>query len=127
MSALTQESKLSTQQLGYKYKAFISYKRDPDLRIATALQSALHRIGRPWYKPYAMRVFRDKTDIPLSHKLWSTIQQGLEQSEYLILLASPQAATQSPWVEKEVTYWVNNRPLENLLIILADGQIRWRE
>ncbi len=126
MSAIIPISNLPTSQKVYKYQAFISYKRDPDLKIAEALQSALHRIGRPWYKPYAVRVFRDKTDVELSHKLWGTIQQGLEQSEYLILLASPQA-TQSHWVQKEIEWWVNNRSLEKLLIILTNGEIVWGE
>ncbi len=126
MSDVIPISHLPTSQKVYKYQAFISYKRDPDLKIAEALQSALHRIGRPWYKPYAVRVFRDKTDVELSHKLWATIQQGLEQSEYLILLASPQA-TQSLWVQKEIEWWVNNRSLEKLLIILTSGEIVWGE
>jgi WD40 repeat protein len=124
MSTIAQASAPSTQPNSYKYKAFISYKRNPDLKIAEALQSALHRIGRPWYKPYAMRVFRDKTDVELSHKLWPVIERGLEQSEYLILLASPQAA-QSFWVQKEISYWIKHRPLENLLIILTNGEIVW--
>lgn len=44
MFAIAQASALSTQPKAYKYKAFISYKRDPDLKIAEALQSALHHI-----------------------------------------------------------------------------------
>jgi len=108
----------------YKYAAFLSYKREPDLRIATAVQSALHRLTKPWYRIRAMRIFRDKTDLSLSHKLWSSIRQGLEASEYFILLASPQAAG-SEWVGKEVRYWAEERIVDKLLIVLTEGEIVW--
>jgi len=126
MSAIAQVSDHPAKPSTYKYKAFISYKRDPDFRIAAALQSAIHRIGRPWYKPWAVRVFRDITDVEMSHQAWATIQRGLEQSEYLIMLASPQGA-QAPWVQKEAQYWLNHRSLETLLIVLVDGVIIWGE
>jgi WD40 repeat protein len=107
-----------------KYAAFISYKRDPDLRIATAIQSALHQITKPWYRIRAMRVFRDKTDLAISHKLWASIQQGLEAAEYFIILASPHSAG-SEWVKKEIRYWVENRSADKLLIVLTGGDIIW--
>jgi hypothetical protein len=39
------------------YNAFISYNHAADGTLAPALQSALHRFAKPWYKLRALRVF----------------------------------------------------------------------
>ena len=39
-----------------------------------------------------MRVFRDKASLSANPALWASIQKALEESEYFLLLASPQAA-----------------------------------
>ena len=38
------------------------------------------------------RVFRDQTDLGVSPDLWPSVEQALSESEYLILLASLNAA-----------------------------------
>jgi len=45
------------------YDAFISYSQQADRRIAEALQNALHRIAKPWYRLRALRVFRDASSL----------------------------------------------------------------
>ena len=47
------------------YDAFISYSHAQDKSIAAALQSAVQKLGKPWYRRRALRVFRD--DQPLGH------------------------------------------------------------
>jgi hypothetical protein len=42
------------------YKAFLSYSHAADGKLAPALQSALHRFAKPWYRKRAIKVFRDK-------------------------------------------------------------------
>ncbi|MDQ3698882.1 MAG: hypothetical protein M3373_12810 [Gemmatimonadota bacterium] len=42
-----------------RYDAFISYSHALDGTLAPALQSALHRFAKPWYRLRARRVFRD--------------------------------------------------------------------
>ena len=37
------------------YRAFISYSHTADNRIAIALQAALHRFAKPWYRLRAVR------------------------------------------------------------------------
>ena len=91
-----------------KYRGFISYSHAADERLAPALQSGLHRFAKPWYRLRAMRVFRDKTGLAVTPELWGSIQKALEDADYFILLASPQAA-QSKWVEQEVDWWLRNR------------------
>src|SRR5689334_5927908 len=45
------------RELGFD--AFISYSQRQDKIIATALQSTMQRLGKPWYQRRALRVFRD--------------------------------------------------------------------
>src|SRR6266508_4513938 len=79
------------------YDAFISYSRALDGRLAPALQAALHRFTKPWYRVRALRVFRDDASLAANPGLWPSIEQALASSRFLILLASPEAA-RSRWV-----------------------------
>jgi WD40 repeat protein len=105
-------------------KAFISYSHSADAKLAPALQAALERFGKPWYRKRAFRIFRDTTNLSLAPELWSGIEQALGQSEFLLFLASPEAAA-SKWVKKELTHWLKNKGPSTLLIILTEGEIAW--
>ena len=107
-----------------KNKVFISYSHEADEELAAAIQTALQRIAKPLFKMYAIKVFRDQTNMVLSPNLWYTIENALAESEYFLYLASPQAAD-SEWVQKEIQYWVKNKPLDKLIIALTDGDIVW--
>jgi hypothetical protein len=110
------------------YKAFISYSHAADGKLAPALQSALHRFAKPWWRLRSMRVFRDRTNLAANPHLWPSIERALGESEYLLLFASPQSAG-SRWVEREVTWWLtqspHEQPLERLLILLTHGELVW--
>jgi len=71
------------------YDAFISYSHAKDKAIATALQSVVQKLGKPWYRGRVLRVFRDDTSLSATPHLWPSIEQALGQSRFLILLASP--------------------------------------
>ena len=75
-----------------------------------------------------MRVCCDRTDLTTAPRLWSDIQSKLAESNYLILLASPQSA-QSPWVAREVGAWLDahNGSSDHVLIVLTAGEIAWPE
>ena len=107
-----------------RYKAFLSYSHAADNKLAPAIQSALHRFAKPWYRLRAMRVFRDKTNLSVSPGLWPSIEKALSESEYFLFMASPQAA-QSQWVEQEIDWWLRHRSTEKLLILLTDGELFW--
>ena len=107
-----------------RYKAFISYSHAADGKLAPALQRALHRIAKPWYRLRTMRVFRDQTNLATSPGLWTSIEFALKDAEFFVYLASPTAA-QSPWVQKEVTWWLKNRSYQSFLIMLTEGEIAW--
>src|SRR6185437_14989420 len=106
------------------YSAFISYSHTADSRLAAALQSALHRFAKPWYKLRALHIFRDQTNLAVNPALWTSIREALDQSLYFILLASPEAAA-SPWVAKEAEYWINKNGLSHFLIVVTGGTLEW--
>ena len=43
------------------FDAFMSYSHAADGRLAPALQRAMQRLAKPWYRVRALRVFRDET------------------------------------------------------------------
>jgi hypothetical protein len=106
------------------YKAFISYSHAADGQLAPALQSALHRFAKPLFKMRALKVFRDKTSLSANPALWPSIEKALSESEYFLLLASPQAA-RSPWVHREIAWWLEHRSIDTLLILVTGGELLW--
>src|SRR4051812_10648147 len=106
------------------YDAFISYSHAKDKPVAAALQSVIQKLGKPWYRRRALRVFRDDTSLSATPHLWPTIEQALAESRFLILFASPEAAA-SPWVAKEVAYWLEHKGIDTLLVALTDGTLSW--
>src|SRR5258708_9140626 len=106
------------------YDAFVSYSHAKDKPIAAALQSVVQKLGKPWYRRRALRVFRDDTSLSATPSLWPTIEQALGQSRFLIVLASPEAAA-SPWVNKEVAYWLDHKGADTLFIAVTDGELAW--
>jgi WD40 repeat protein len=106
------------------YNAFISYSHTADNTLAAALQSALHRFAKPWYRLRALHIFRDQTNLAVNPALWSSIRDALDQSLFFILLASPEAAA-SPWVAREAEYWIGRNGPSHILIVLTGGTLKW--
>src|SRR6202035_1625294 len=107
------------------YDAFISYSHARDKPIAARLQSTIQKLGKPpWYRRRALRLFRDDTSLSATPHLWPMIEQTLGQSRFLILFASPEAAA-SPWVNKEVAYWLDHKSEYTLLIAVTSGDLAW--
>src|SRR5579862_5184316 len=106
------------------YDAFISYSHAQDKPVAAALQAAVQRLGKPWYRRRALRIFRDDTSLSATPHLWPSIEEALARSRYLILLVSPQSAA-SPWVGKEIAYWLAHKSVDTLLLALTEGELAW--
>ena len=106
------------------YDAFISYSHAKDKAVAAALQAVKQKLGKPWYRRRALRIFRDDTSLAATPQLWSSIEAALSQSRYLVLLASPEAAA-SRWVCKEVGYWLEHKSVDTVLVALTDGVLIW--
>jgi WD40 repeat protein len=108
------------------YDAFISYSHRHDEWLAQALQRGLERFAKPWYRARALRVFRDTANLAASPELWGSIERALSASRWFILLASPDAA-RSPWVNREVEWWLAHRPPDQLLVVGTAPGLRWDE
>lgn len=106
------------------YHAFISYSHAADDARAAALQRALQVIGKPWWRRSTIKVFRDKTSLAASPGLWPEIERNLERSSCFLLMASVAAAA-SPWVRKEIAWWLQHRSAHALLIVVTDGELAW--
>ncbi len=106
------------------YAAFISYSHAEDRRLAAALQAALHRFAKPWYRLRALRVFRDDTNLAPSADLSGVLAAALDAAAHLVLFASPGAAA-SAWVGAETRHWLERKPASRILIVLTQGDIAW--
>ena len=101
------------------FDVFVSYAHE-DVGLASALASGLGRIGKPWWRRRSLRVFRDANVMTASADLWDSIRGPLEESRWFVAVISPAAAA-SPWVAREIAWWVENRGDDQLLVVLADG------
>jgi len=106
------------------YDAFLSYSHHGNPVLAPALHSALQRLACPWWRPRRLVVYRDTTDLAASPGAWTEIARGLDASNWLVLLASPQAAA-STWVDKELERWLSAKGSTRILIALVEGDLLW--
>jgi hypothetical protein len=86
------------------HDAFISYNHKADRETAQVLERGLQRLARPWNRLRAMSVFRDESNLSLSPHLWPSIQEHLDGSRFLIIMASPESAG-SVWVNREIAHF----------------------
>lgn len=107
-----------------QFQAFISYARSTSTPLATALQGAVERFAKPWYQLRATRIFRDDTSMSANTALWSTIEGGLRQSKWLVLLATPEAAA-SEYVTNELRWWLDHKSADTILLVQASGELWW--
>ncbi|OUS92858.1 toll/interleukin-1 receptor domain-containing protein [Rhodococcus sp. NCIMB 12038] len=115
-----------TEHLGeFDYDAFISYTHH-DRPVAAGIQKGLHRIGRKLGRLNALRVFRDATDVTASPDLWGKVCEAMDRSRYLIVVLSPDSVA-SVWVNKEVTYWLQQRGPDQLMFVVVAGHLTWDE
>ena len=105
-----------------KYKAFISYKHLSSTSFAERLELAIKAYAKPIWRP-PMSVFRDEKYLRPGVNLPELIRRALDDSEYLIYLASPEAA-QSEWVQDELEFWCSTEErLQRLIVVLTAGHI----
>ena len=106
------------------YKAFLSYSHASDGNLAPAVQSAIQKFAKPWYRLRSVRLFRDKTSLSATPELWPAIVEALESCEWFLLFASPEAA-KSVWVDREIEWWLKYKSSDRILIILTAGDLYW--
>lgn len=106
------------------YDGFISYSHQHDAVLGPVLKTSLERFAKPWYKMRELRIFLDTADLGANPGLWPSIVDALGSSTWFILLASPDAA-ESRWVNREIQWWVENAPLERLLVVATSPGLAW--
>jgi len=107
-----------------KHLAFISYRHiSRSQQAARALELGLKRYARPFYK-WPPSIFRDEKKIKPGDELSESINLALESSEFLILIACPEAV-KSTHVKDELDRWCNQlgNGGNNLIIVHISGEI----
>jgi len=110
--------------MNFHFDVFISYSNAIDRKIATSVQKGLEQLGKPVLRMKMMNVFLDKNNLSASSDLSSEIENALQNSKFLIILASPSAA-KSNWVGKEIQSFLTTSSINNILIGLTEGSIVW--
>ena len=117
----------------YKYYAFISYSRK-NSSAAAYLHKSLERFRipvkyvpeelRPSGQKYLRPIFRDRRDLEVNEgNFTDDIRTAIEQSRYLIVLCSPDAA-QSIWVNEEVKHFLatHNYDIAAVVPVILTGK-----
>lgn len=111
-----------------KYDAFISYRHlSRDMFVAKGIHKALEttkvplRIRKELEKKKIERVFRDQEELPIGASLSDNIESALAESEFLVVICSPQTK-ESTWVMKEIDTFIAMHGRQNILAVLVDGE-----
>lgn len=113
--------------MDFHYNAFISYRHaEVDSRIAEEVQTRLERYRLPAAVQKRTgirridRIFRDKSELPLTSDLNDDILAALRDADFLILICSPRTR-ESLWVAKEVETFLGMKGHERILTVIAEG------
>jgi hypothetical protein len=111
-----------------RYDAFISYRHgELDGLVAERLHKMLetYRIPRALAnklgKKKLSRIFRDREELPTSSNLSDSINDALENSEFLLLICS-RRTRESQWVMREVEIFGKLRGKDKIITLLIDGE-----
>lgn len=113
------------EQQRYEYDAFISYRHTPlDMAVATKLQYLLEKHKSSRNVGHKLKIFRDRTDMPLAASLGDSIQKALEKSRFLIIICSPEYL-QSEYCRHELEYFIDfNKSTDKVITVLVKGKPR---
>ena len=109
------------------YVAFISYRHaEMDSAIAKTLHTLIeqYRIPKGLQKEGKNRlglVFRDEEELHAASDLTAEIQEALQNTEFLIVICS-ENSIQSPWVGREIDYFLQHHDRSKILALLASGE-----
>jgi len=114
-----------------RYAAFISYSHR-DRRWAEWLQRAIetYRLPKGFLESIQTEgatpaplspIFLDRSELPTSSDLAASVRSALEESAFLIVLCSPEAA-QSRWVNEEIRYFKSLGRVTRILCLIIAGE-----
>ncbi len=112
--------------MAQRYRAFISYAHD-DADTALWLHRALERYRLPKAlqaknsgSAHLRPIFRDEDELSSAASLSATLRDALDQSDALIVLCSPAAAS-SRWVNEEIQAFLGGASDRTVIPVLVDG------
>lgn len=109
-----------------EYLAYISYRHTPvDKEAAITIQRQLehYRIPKIMRKDgnvHLGTVFRDTDELNISPDLSQSLCEALDNSEYLIVLCSPEYKA-SEWCRQEIVYFLEHHDIDHVLPVLVNG------
>lgn len=110
------------------YDAFISYRHTPlDMEFAKKVHTGLETyrvpksVQKKTGKKKIKRVFRDQEELPIGSDLNDNISSALRESEFLIVICSPETPG-SYWVSKEIETFIAMHDRQHILAVLVDGE-----
>lgn len=110
------------------YDAFISYKHgEIDTKVASEVQTQLERFRIPKAIQRSTgirrinRIFRDKEELNITSDLNDTIENALQNSDYLIVICSTHTK-ESIWVQREIEFFLKSHPMEKVMTVVAEGE-----
>ena len=111
-----------------KYVAFISYRHGGiDEMVGTRIQRELERyrlpskIAKQVGKKTLGKVFRDADDLRSASDLSEIIREGLDESEYLIVICTKRYKD-SVWCMEEIEYFLQIRGRDKIIVVLVEGE-----
>jgi hypothetical protein len=111
-----------------KYDAFISYRHGQlDGLVAAKLHKLIEnyripaKIAKKIGKKRLKRVFRDRDELPTSSNLSQSIEDGIAESEFLLLICSRRLPL-SQWCMREVELFSQLHGKDRILALLIDGE-----
>ena len=110
------------------YSAFISYRHiEPDQTIARRIERSIELFPIPSVyrkdpkKKHFNNAFRDTDELSLDRDLTTGIDYALSQSEFLIVILSPQYK-ESPWCLHEIEEFLKTHDRNKIMCVLANGE-----
>jgi WD40 repeat protein len=116
-----------------QYDGFLSYSTASDYqsgRRVEAFLESFHKLKPPTGAVIGrLQICRDGSDFRLpkvtrelsdSDPIWAIIRSQLENAKYLLVLCSP-GAVASPWVAKEISWFIERRGANRVLPLLTAG------
>ena len=113
--------------MSFTYKAFISYRHKTlDSSVAVKVQRTIEHYTVPkdlrdlTGGKKIGKVFRDEDELPLSSSLSDSIVRALDDSEFLIVICTPDLLL-SKWCEQEIRHFLSTHDRDHIITVLASG------
>ncbi len=110
------------------YDAFISYRHTPrDTDVAIEIQHSLEhfRIPKAIQEKTGVnkitRIFRDQEELQLNPDLATKIESALDNSDYLIIICSPDYL-KSKWCLLEIDTFLKKHDRDHIFCVLSEGE-----